>query len=73
MDDSSKPRTTNGSPEDRARKLAEDALAEYAKGDKAAGDRLAEQAVKVDRATVEDVVHELEEDAQATHVPDKTA
>lgn len=53
---------------ERARTLTEDALAEYAKGDKSKGDRLAEQAVKTDRATVEDVVRELEEDAKTTGV-----
>ena len=51
---------------DRARDLAEEALSEYAKGDNAKGDRLAEQAVKTDRDAVADVVRELEEDARAT-------
>jgi hypothetical protein len=49
---------------ERARALAETALAEYAKGDKQKGDRLAEQAVKTDRATVEEVVKELEQGAK---------
>ncbi len=53
---------------ERARALAEDALGEYAKGDKAKGDKLAEQAVKTDRSAVEEVVHELDEDAQTTGV-----
>jgi DNA-binding ferritin-like protein len=52
---------------ERARTLTEDAVAEYAKGDKARGDKLAEQAVKTDRATVEQVVRDLEEDARSTH------
>ena len=51
---------------DRARDLAEEALSEYAKGDNARGDKLAEQAVKTDRDAVADVVRELEEDARTT-------
>lgn len=51
-------------PSDRARALAENAVAEYARGDKATGDRLATQAVKIDRSTVEELVRELEEDAR---------
>jgi hypothetical protein len=54
---------------DRARELAEDALVEYAKGDQARGDKLAAQAVRTDRAAVEDVVRELEEDAENAGVP----
>jgi hypothetical protein len=50
---------------EQARSLAEDALDQYARGDKAKGDKLAEQAVKTNRAAVEDVVRELEEGAGA--------
>ena len=53
-----------------ARELSEQALGEYAKGNKAKGDQLAEQAVKTDRAAVEEVVNELEEDARTTGTPD---
>lgn len=51
---------------ERARVLAENALAEYARGDRAKGDRLAEEAVRTDRTTVEEVVRDLEEDARVT-------
>jgi hypothetical protein len=48
---------------EQARDLAEQALEEYAKGDKKKGDQLAEQAAKIDRSAVEEVVQELDEDA----------
>ena len=51
---------------ERARGLAEDALTEYARGDKTKGDKLAEQAVKTDRGAVEDVIRELEHDPPAS-------
>lgn len=49
----------------RARSLAEGAVEQYARGDQAKGDELAEQAVKTDRDAVKDVVQALEEDAEA--------
>jgi hypothetical protein len=58
--------TDSDAPTDRheqARLLAEQALEEYAKGDKKKGDELAEKAVKLDRSAVEEVVQELDEDA----------
>ena len=47
----------------QARDLAEQALEEYAKGDKKKGDELAEKAAQIDRSAVEEVVQELDEDA----------
>jgi len=45
---------------ERARELAQDALTEYAKGDKTRGEQLTEQAVRTDRSAVEDMVREIE-------------
>ena len=56
---------SKGERYERARGLAEEALAEYARGENAKGDRLAEQAVRTDRDAVADVVRELEEGARA--------
>lgn len=47
-----------------ARGLAQDALTEFAKGDKIRAERLVEQAVKTDRRAVEDVIRELDEEAR---------
>ncbi len=52
---------------EKARDLAEAALGEYAKGDDAKGDKLAEQAAKIDRSAVEEVVREIDEDAGSNH------
>lgn len=52
---------------DEARKLAEDALDAYAKGNPGKGDRLAEQAKDTNTQAVQDVVNELEEDKNADH------
>jgi hypothetical protein len=46
-----------------ARNLAEDALGAYAKGKKAEGDRLADEAQRTDRSAVEEVLRDLDEDA----------
>ena len=51
---------------DKARDLAEAALGEYAKGDEKKGDKLAEQAVKIDKHAVEELVEDLDEDAKTT-------
>ena len=56
-------RETPKNRHEQARLLAEQALEEYAKGDKKRGDELAEQAVQLDRSAVEEVVQELDEDA----------
>ena len=48
---------------EEARQKAEDALGAYAEGDKTKGDRLAEQAQKIDRSAVEEVIEEIDEDA----------
>ena len=55
-----------GTGHDKARDLAEDALGAYAKGDEKKGDALAEQAKKIDRSAVVEVVEELDEDAAST-------
>jgi hypothetical protein len=52
---------------EKARSLAEDALAEYAKGNRRKADRLADTAVRTDRAAVEEVVSDLDEDAESDH------
>ena len=53
-------------PYDKARDLAEAALEQYAKGETKAGDELAEKAVKVDRHAVEELVEDMDEDAETT-------
>jgi hypothetical protein len=47
---------------EEARRKAEEALAAYAQGDKAKGDRLAEEAQKLDRSAVIEVIEEIDED-----------
>ena len=51
---------------EKARDLAEAALGEYAHGNEKKGDKQAEQAVKIDRHAVEELVEELDEDAEVT-------
>ncbi len=58
---------------DKARDLAEAALGEYAHGNEKKGDKLAEQAMKTDRHAVEELVEDLNEDAEATGAPDLDA
>ena len=48
---------------EQARALTEQALEQYAKGRAKEADKLVEQATKVDRSAVEEIVQELEEDA----------
>ena len=48
---------------EQARGLTEQALEQYAKGNAKEADKLVEQAKKIDRSAVEEVVQELEEDA----------
>ena len=50
---------------EKGRELAEQALEQYAKGNEATGDKLAEEAVKTDREGAEEVVRDLDEDAEA--------
>ena len=52
---------------DEARKLAEDALDAYAKGNPKQGDKLAEQAKSTNAEAVQEVVDDLEEDKGADH------
>jgi uncharacterized protein Yka (UPF0111/DUF47 family) len=54
---------SSGEKHDQARGLTEQALEEYAKGNPQEADKLVEQAKKIDRSAVEEVVQELEEDA----------
>lgn len=56
----------DGDEHEKARDLAEKALGEYAKGDQRKGDKLAEEAADLDRSAVEEVVADLDEDAEAT-------
>ena len=58
---------------DKARDLAEAALGEYAKGDEKKGDALAAQAVKIDKHAVEELVEDLDEDAETTGADDTDA
>ena len=64
---------TDTDPSDKARDLAEAALGEYAKGDDEKGDRLAQQAIKIDKHAVEELARDLEEDAEVTGVADVDA
>ncbi len=52
---------------EKARKLAEDALEAFSKGDDKRGDELAGEAAKLDRGAVEEVVQDLDEDAGSNH------
>ena len=53
---------------EKARDLAEAALGKYAEGDEKLGDKLAGQAVKLDKHAVEELVDDLDEDAEVTGV-----
>ena len=55
-----------GDKYEKARDLAEAALGEYAKGDEKTGDKLAGEAVKIDKHAVEELVADLDEDAEIT-------
>lgn len=48
---------------EKARDLAEDALGELAKGREDKADRLIDEAKKLDKSALEEVVQDLEEDA----------
>ena len=52
---------------DEARKLAEDALDAYAKGNPDQGDKLVEEAKSTNVEAVQEVVDELEEDKDSDH------
>ena len=54
---------------DKAREKAEAALEAYANKDEPEGNKLMEQAQKLDPDAVKDVLDELEEDAAAEHDP----
>ena len=55
-----------GGEHEKARALAEKALDAYVEGDERKGDALAEQAKKIDRSAVVEVVEDLDEDAAST-------
>jgi hypothetical protein len=57
---------TDGSHEE-ARRLAEDALDAYAKGNPQQGDKLAEEAKSTNVEAVQEVVDDLEEDKNSDH------
>lgn len=63
--------TDGGEGYEEARALVEDALDAYARGEDEAGDRLIDEAKKLNLAAVEDVYEELEEDASSEHDPEK--
>lgn len=48
---------------EKARDLTEQALEQYSKGNPQEADKLVEEAKRIDRSAVEEVVRELEEDA----------
>ena len=54
---------TNPDQHQRARDLAEQALEEYSKRNPKEGDRLAEEAIGLDRSAVEELVHEIDEES----------
>lgn len=58
-------------PHEKARNLAEEALGAYAEGDQRKGDKLAEEAARIDRSAVEEVVQEIDEDAGSDHSADE--
>ena len=62
MADQKSPEPGDEQKQERARDLAEQALEQYSRGDQKGGDRLATEAVKVDRKAVEEVVQEIDED-----------
>ena len=57
----------NNDAYEEARKLAEDALDAYAKGDPRQGDELVEQAKATNQQAVQEVAQELEEDKDSDH------
>ena len=56
---------------DKARDLAEKALEEFVDGNENKAAKLTEQAKKTDPQAVEDVVRDLDEDADSEHDPAK--
>jgi hypothetical protein len=51
---------TQSSDHDKARKLAEEALDKFVEGDEAAGDKLIQQAEKIDPAAIDEVAEDLD-------------
>lgn len=56
---------------DKARELAEDALTKTVEGDDKAAEKLAQEAKAMNQQAVEDVLHDLDEDAGSEHDPEK--
>jgi hypothetical protein len=56
---------------DRAREMTEKALDAYVEGDQATGEKLVDQAKRVNETAVRDVHADLEEDAASEHDPRK--
>jgi hypothetical protein len=52
---------------EKARQMTEDALGAYAEGDRKKGDRLADEAQRIDGSAVEEVLEDLDEDAGSNH------
>jgi hypothetical protein len=56
---------------DKARDLAEEALKKTVEGDNETAEELAQKAKATDQQAVEDVLHDLDEDASSEHDPQK--
>jgi hypothetical protein len=56
---------------DRAREMTEKALDAYVEGDQATGEKLVDQAKRVNETAVRDVHADLEDDAASEHDPRK--
>ena len=52
---------------EQARKLTEDALEAYVKGDQQKGNKMVEEAKRTDSSAVKEVMQDLEEDAGSDH------
>ncbi len=52
---------------EKARDTAEEALGAFSEGDEKRGTELAQQAAKIDRSAVEELVQDLDEDAKSNH------
>ena len=69
---SKNPGQDNDEQHETARQMTEDALTEYVKGDQQKGNKLVEEAKRTDPSAVEEVLQDLDEDAEADHnVPDE--
>jgi hypothetical protein len=62
---------TNDDKHETAREMTEDALDSYVKGDIKQGDRMVEEAKSTDSSAVEEVLQDLDEDADSDHTVPK--